>query len=256
MKRNWRSGAMSEVISIDESRRLMELERRIQRGLDTFMEVGEALLEIRESRLYRIEHGTFEEYCRTKWGMSKSRATQLVTAAAVVDCIEKNIATGSSNPLSTIVDKGQERIKPKTESQARPLTKLPPEAQPVAWERAVDLADGKQPTAKLVEQVVAGMLAPEVVEEISEEDRRAIEECQRDVAMHMERQAGLDARAAELRNKLRYAHEVKDHLQKINEILTHAFASGEWRDFSGSEMSVRGFLTQTMERIDEYENAN
>jgi hypothetical protein len=126
-----------EAISVDESKRLIALEQTIKQGLDTFAEVGEALLEIRDSRLYRIEHSTFEKYCCEKWGMSKRRANQLVSAASVVDKLEE---------MGTIV--------PVSESQARPLTKLRPEDQPKAWQKAVEIAGGEQPTAKQVSQAV------------------------------------------------------------------------------------------------------
>jgi len=132
-----------EAITIEESRRLVELETTIGAGLQTFVEVGEALLEIRDSRLYRIEHRTFEAYCREKWGMSRPRVYQLIGASQV------------AKQVSTIVDKA-----PSTESQARPLTKLPPEKQAEAWTKAQGKADGKQPTASQVEAVVVEMLPP------------------------------------------------------------------------------------------------
>jgi hypothetical protein len=125
-----------ESISVDESKRLIALEQTIKQGLDTFVEVGEALLEIRDSRLYRIEHGTFEEYCKGKWGMSRFHAYNLINGSKAT----KN------------VDNCQH--KPTTESQARPLTKLPPEDQPKAWQKAVEIAGGEQPTAKQVSQAV------------------------------------------------------------------------------------------------------
>ena len=64
--------------------RLAECEQVIERGLGTFVEVGEALLEIRDSRLYRESHRTFEDYCRERWGMSRVRAHQLIDGADVV----------------------------------------------------------------------------------------------------------------------------------------------------------------------------
>jgi hypothetical protein len=73
-------------------------------GLQTFMEIGEALLEIRDSRLYRANFKTFEEYCRERWKMSKPQAYRLVDAAEV------------SKNLSPIGD-----IQPTHESQVRPL---------------------------------------------------------------------------------------------------------------------------------------
>jgi hypothetical protein len=40
-------------------------------------------LEIRDSRLYRQEFDTFEDYCRERWKMSKTNANRLIDAAEV-----------------------------------------------------------------------------------------------------------------------------------------------------------------------------
>jgi hypothetical protein len=65
-------------------RSLDELEGVIERGQQTFMEVGEALLTIKERRLYR-EAGfdTFDAYCQKRWGFGKRRANQVLAAAEV-----------------------------------------------------------------------------------------------------------------------------------------------------------------------------
>ena len=63
--------------------RLVECEAVIERGLASFMEVGQALLEIRDSRLYRETHGTFEDYCLVRWSMTDRRARYLIDAVAV-----------------------------------------------------------------------------------------------------------------------------------------------------------------------------
>jgi len=83
----------------------------------------EALAEIRDAKLYRIEHKTFEEYCRTKWNFTKTQANRLIGAAQV---------TENLTPMG---------VKPNTESQARPLTKLPPDKQPEAWSKAATEQD-------------------------------------------------------------------------------------------------------------------
>jgi hypothetical protein len=75
---------MSEQLAI---RTLAECEAVIEAGLTTFVEVGEALLHIRDNRLYRQGHRTFEVYCRERWGFSKVRATQLITAAETVTAV-------------------------------------------------------------------------------------------------------------------------------------------------------------------------
>lgn len=129
---------MSEILTTKETVRLCELERVIQKGKDTFVEVGTALAEVRDNRMYRATFKTFEEYCQKRWEFNRDYASKMIMAAEVI------------NNLSTIVDK------PKTESQARPLTKLPAEKQPAAWERAQEKAkeEGKPVAARHVEAAV------------------------------------------------------------------------------------------------------
>jgi hypothetical protein len=91
----------------DTSRTLAELETVIQRGFDSFVEVGRALMEIRDRRLYREQgFSTFEVYCRKRWNFSRQRGHQLITAVAVADNV------------STVVDSRP------TERQARELARL------------------------------------------------------------------------------------------------------------------------------------
>jgi hypothetical protein len=129
-----------EPISLDESRDLIALEKVIERGLETFVQVGEALAEIRDRKLFRTEHPTFAEYCKAKWKMSDRRARQLMDASEVVTAISKS---------GTIV--------PKTESQTRPLATLPPSQRVEVWQKAVAASPNGQPTAKAVQVVVEAM---------------------------------------------------------------------------------------------------
>jgi DNA N-6-adenine-methyltransferase (Dam) len=66
-----------------ESSRLVALEAVVERGMETFIEVGSALMEICDSRLYRETHETFESYCRERWGKGRRWAYQMIDAAAV-----------------------------------------------------------------------------------------------------------------------------------------------------------------------------
>jgi hypothetical protein len=91
---------------------LAELEAVIERGRQTFVEVGTALWKIRGRRLYRErEHATFEEYCQKRWGWTSRHAERQMIAAAVVENVR---------PIGRI---------PQTESQARELLRLTPEHQ-------------------------------------------------------------------------------------------------------------------------------
>ena len=96
----------------------------IRKGMATFVEVGSALKDIRDRRLYREEFKgiTFEAYCRAEWDIDKPHAHRLICASDVVAAV----------PMGT---------KPTSERQARPLTQLDdPEEQAEAWERAVKTA--------------------------------------------------------------------------------------------------------------------
>lgn len=131
-----------KALSRHESELLFDCEKAIERGLKTFVEVGHALLTVRDKRLYRHRFATFEEYVRGRWGMSVRHAHRLCDAAGVVD----NLAVQSSEPAVTVL--------PASESQARPLAKLPAAQQPEVWKEAVKSAPGAQVTARHVEETV------------------------------------------------------------------------------------------------------
>jgi hypothetical protein len=133
------SSPAGEIITMEESRELVRLEIIVEKGLHTFTEVGEALAEIRDRKLYRIEHETFADYCKVKWHMSDRRARQLMDASEVVGEIAKS---GTMVPVS--------------ERQARELTKLPREKRAATWNAAVAASTTGRPTAKDVQAVVLG----------------------------------------------------------------------------------------------------
>jgi phage N-6-adenine-methyltransferase len=118
------------------SPRLAELEETIERGLETFVEVGEALREIRDSGLYREAFSTFEDYCEQRWSLSRPRAYQLMEAATVTEVLSKNLDTP-----------------PRVESHAAALAPLRerPEEMTEAWMEAS--ADGEPTAAKVKEAV-------------------------------------------------------------------------------------------------------
>lgn len=120
-----------------ETERLSALETTIEQGLQTFVEVGNALMEIRDSRLYRATFGTFEEYCRERWGVSKPYATQMIQAAKTV---------GNLVAIATVL--------PTNEAQVRPLTKLSSEQQLTVWPLVVDTAPNGKITAAHVQKTV------------------------------------------------------------------------------------------------------
>ncbi|HLF43230.1 MAG TPA: hypothetical protein VJA46_06860 [Acidimicrobiia bacterium] len=119
---------------------LAECEAIIERGLETFVEVGQALLIIRDNRLYRETHKTFESYCDERWDMSRVHAHRLIGASEVIRVL----------PI------GNTPQAPSNEAQARALAPLKgaPDLMAEAWAEAVSESDGK-PTAKVVSEAVA-----------------------------------------------------------------------------------------------------
>ena len=123
-----------ELVTLQrDDQRLAELEKTIARGKKTFVEVGLALAEIRDLRLYRREYSGFAEYCREKWGWNKSYAYYMIDSAEVVKSLPEKV--------STIVD---------TESQARELAKIPAEDRAGVVQAIVD--EGKPVTAKEIKR--------------------------------------------------------------------------------------------------------
>jgi hypothetical protein len=123
-------------LSLAEQADLTTHESQIERGLQTFYEVGAALLAIRDQRLYRAAHATFEAYCRERWGMTRMRASQLIQAAEIMGDV--------NNCLQA----------PANEAQARPLAAVAPEDRAEVWREAVETAPNGKVTAAHVQRVV------------------------------------------------------------------------------------------------------
>jgi len=84
----------------ESGRRLAVLEDIIGRDLNKYFEVGNALSEIRESRLYRETHDTFEDYCRERWGRSRAHAYRQMDAVWTAEVL---------SPIGDIANEAQAR---------------------------------------------------------------------------------------------------------------------------------------------------
>src|SRR5271163_4497549 len=75
-------------LSLPDQAFLHTREKIIDRGRETFLEVGRALLEIRDHNdgiLYKKSYGTFEAYCQERWGFGKAYAYRLMGAAKIAE---------------------------------------------------------------------------------------------------------------------------------------------------------------------------
>lgn len=140
---------------------LRALEVRIEEGKQAFEQVGLALLEIRDRKLYRQSHSSFQNYCRDRWQFTGRRAYQMVEAAAVVQSI-KDANDETVNNCSQF---------PTTESQCRPLSVVEPAQRAEVFQKAVQKAksENKPVTARRVEAAVNEHIEkPEVVRVVAE----------------------------------------------------------------------------------------
>jgi hypothetical protein len=100
-------------LSEEEQKERERLEKQI---VDSFYQAGVALRELRDKKLFRSIHRTFEEYAKDILGFTRIRLYQLMGAAQVYENIRENV----NAPLTSL---------PPTEYQCRPLVKLTQEEQ-------------------------------------------------------------------------------------------------------------------------------
>jgi len=84
-------------------------EQTVTKGLQTFIEIGNAFRAIRDDRLYRETHESFRAYLKDRWEIGQSHAYRLIDAAEVMD------------GLSPI---GEAKLLPANEAQAREFTEV------------------------------------------------------------------------------------------------------------------------------------
>ena len=125
-------------LTTPERCRFAELEESIDGRIQAFYDVGSALGEIRNSRLYRDNFESFETYCQNRWGFARQYAYRLIAAHKTLE-----------NVGATEEQKAGLR-----ETHIRPLTGLLPDAQKEVFDQAIKTAPGGQLTEKHVRATV------------------------------------------------------------------------------------------------------
>lgn len=142
-----------EQITHQETESLEQCEALIERGMKTFVQVGEALAAIRDSRLYRSTHPTFEAYCKERWGFSRIQAHRLIEASETVTAL----------PMGNKIT---------SERQARELAKVEPERRQQVVKQATESTGGKL-TAKAITEAARPTVEyenPDIVDEPEPEE--------------------------------------------------------------------------------------
>ncbi len=126
------------AIATTKKEQLREQEEIIERGIKTFVEVGNALALIKVQELFvHAGYSSFADYCEAKWGYRRSRAYQLMDAATI------------AGELSTIVE-----MPPTNEAQVRELAKLPDTASRASlWEKLTKESGGNVTVKRVTEAV-------------------------------------------------------------------------------------------------------
>ena len=179
------------ALTVGEKTELSRLEKVVGEGLANFIAVGNALSKIRDQKLYRATHGTFEEYCRQRFSISKTHGNRLIAAAEV----SRNLA-----PVGVISN----------ERQARVLGSLPPEVQRHIWDRATEEVGG-EPTAPQLKTVLANA--------VKEAEAKAQQVIQARPAAPQKTLADRKAKIAVLLEHIRREHAVFREAHQGDELL-------------------------------------
>lgn len=161
-----------DELSYDEERDRLHLERKVERA---FYEAGKALRELRDRRLYRSTHKTFESYCHDRFGFSRRHPYRLIDAVEVVDRLTEMCPIRTQTDEDEMCPNGAQtemcpngsQILPTSEYQVRHLTKLEPDRQREVWQQAVTEAGGKVPSGRIVKDIVERMQQVESPPELS-----------------------------------------------------------------------------------------
>ncbi len=130
------AGEPVNALSIEERNRLTDLEKVIEAKLGDFFEVGSALMEIKQKKLFRSTHDNFDKYCQTHWGMGRSYANKLIECAERISLLPAGV------------------VKPTNEFQIRPLLKFEAEEFPQKWGQVLGKAGSTRITAKTVKEAL------------------------------------------------------------------------------------------------------
>lgn len=133
-------------LTTTQERRLAEHEATIRNGLESWIDVSRALIEIHDANLWIGKGKSFIGYCKDEFGINKSRVWQLIDSCKAAD------------EVSTIVDTPT----PQSEGVAREIAKVESEQERAdLWAKATETAADNTPTAAHVAKTRKAMFQPE-----------------------------------------------------------------------------------------------
>jgi hypothetical protein len=131
---------MAPKLSSEERAEYTAAVDTIRRGMQSFLDAGEALHRIKSKQLYREQFPTFETFAETTFGLTGRRLSQIIESFEFV----RNLKSISpSLPTPTI------------EGVVRPLAGLPANKQLEVYAEAVNANGGQVPTPGQVKAAAA-----------------------------------------------------------------------------------------------------
>ena len=134
-----------DQLSDEEQKEFLRRERRIEKAIAVFYQIGEDLKYINENRLYRSQYKDFADYVKNRWGLRLRQAYHLISSFEVFANL-KNLHNCAKNEPTFVL--------PTAEYQVRSLAKLEPEEQVEIWKRAIAQNNGKIPTGQRIQELV------------------------------------------------------------------------------------------------------
>lgn len=139
-------------LTTEETTRYYQLKQKCK---SAWIDFATAILEIRERRLYLVEHPTFEAFCANELSYSGRHIHQLIASAKTM---------GELKHASVSL--------PQNARQTAPLTKLEPELQRETWAEVIEENQPEKITAKIIaEKVEEKKELNEVVKEVKRDNQ-------------------------------------------------------------------------------------
>ena len=131
--------ACLDSLTTSETSSLTACEARIEKGRASFLDVADALAEIRDGRLYREGFATFEAYCRERWGFTRQHVNRVIKSAEAVRSLSDEM-----EPMGSKIT---------NERTARAVAQVAPEVRVEVVREASEVAksEGRPMTARDVE---------------------------------------------------------------------------------------------------------
>ncbi|OWY66009.1 hypothetical protein B7486_39050 [cyanobacterium TDX16] len=140
-----------EQLTPDEQRDRHQLELGVEQA---FYQAGSALAQIRDRRLYRSTHKTFDAYCQDRFNFTRRYSDYLIAATSVVENLQQMRTIHSQNQLDESLRTVHSQTLPTRLEQIKPLASLKPDEQRQVWDRAVATANGQVPSGRIVKEII------------------------------------------------------------------------------------------------------